>query len=152
MAVPPMRMPLRRGSAAMVRSVSVAVLSRMSSTVFRLRRAMAAISPDMVNTTWKVRTGRMSRALAFIHPPAGGGTLASWAVPVPAGGVPGMLAPASVALIEMAAEDGGSTGLDGGHDLDPAWAGPARRKISATPAWSCATDQEAFRRRKPETG
>ncbi len=28
---------------------------------------VAAISPDMVKTTWKVRTGRMSRALAFIH-------------------------------------------------------------------------------------
>ena len=41
----------------------------MSSTVFRLplAMAMAAISRGRVKTTWKVGTGRMSRALASIH-------------------------------------------------------------------------------------
>ena len=64
-----------------------------------------------------------------LHPPAGGGALAGGAVAVPAGVVPGMLAAASLALVEMAAEDGGSARLDGGHDLEP----PAVEPVPAPP-------------------
>ena len=54
---------------------------------------------------------------ASVHPPARGTALAGRAVPVAAGVVDRMLAPATLALVEVPAQRRGPAALDGGHDL-----------------------------------
>ena len=109
------RMPPCRRSAAMVRRVSATTRNRMSNT--RLQKAMAAISAGRVNTTsCRARAGcrrRAPRSIGWRRDPAGG------AVPVAAGVVERMLAPAPVAAVHVPAERGGAAGLDRAHDLEP---------------------------------
>ena len=67
---------------------------------------------------YDVETGNgQDVAFAGFHPLVGRSALTCWAVPVPAGVVSRMLTSTPIAQVQMAAECGGATRLNGGHDL-----------------------------------
>ena len=71
---------------------------------------------------------------ARLAPAVGGHPLTSRAVPVAAGVVLRMLAPAAVTGVDVPAEQGGAARLDRGHDLEPPGVEPAGHVLTVSGA------------------
>ena len=98
----------------MVRSVSATVRKRRPLTTALFWTAISAIAGGTVKTTWKYSGGQQVRP-APLEPRGAGQGLTARTVAVAAGVVPDAPMAAVATLLDVAAEGGGATLLDGRH-------------------------------------